>query len=110
MHAGKNQLRAGRSDVDPNAGQRNAVLPPQRILLKRPLVGEIVIVIGKSVMNVIEIQPQPVIGKRVWLGRRRVAAHSLLIHEPTWKIHPQWRKRYRSYRAGRGVSPCIVKV
>ena len=45
-----------------------------RIFLERPLVGEIMIMIGEPVVDVIEIKPKPVIGERMRLGS--VSGHS----------------------------------
>src|ERR1700761_6538879 len=64
--AGKNDLGAGRADIDADRGQRHIVLAPQRVVFQRPVVAvEIVIVIGIIGVGVNDVAAIKMIGERV---------------------------------------------
>ena len=65
MHLGENDLRSGRADVDADAGQRDVVGDPERVVLDRPVVEVVVVVVGVAVVAMREIGPEPVIGEGV---------------------------------------------
>ena len=66
MDLGEDHLRAGRADVDADAGQRDVVGDPERIVLDRPVAIEIVVVvIGVAVVDMREIGAKRVVGERV---------------------------------------------
>ena len=80
MDAREDHLGAGRADVDADAGERHMVLDPDRIFLERAfVVGEIVVVIGKAVMGVREVDAIDVVGRAygpcLW-DRRQAASRS----------------------------------
>ena len=65
VHLRENHLRAGRADVDADAGQRDIVGDPERVVLDRPIDEIIVIVVGLAVMDMCQIGGELVIGDRV---------------------------------------------
>ena len=65
LDLGEDHLRARRADVDADAGQRDVVLQPERIVLERPVVEIVVVVVGVAVMDVAEIGAEPMVGERV---------------------------------------------
>ena len=69
MHAREDDLRAGGADIDADGGQRDIVLPPQRIVLDRPVVVGfdivVMIVVGVVVMHMHDVAAVKVVGKRV---------------------------------------------
>ena len=82
MHFGEDDLRAGRSDVDADAHERDVVGDPERILLGRQVRFEIVvIVIGVAVVDMGEAGAVIMIRERVralWfsvLGLRIILGH-----------------------------------
>ena len=65
MNLGENHLRAGRSDVDADAGQRDVVGDPQRVFLDRPVDEIVVIVVGVAVVDMGQLRPETVVGNGV---------------------------------------------
>ena len=68
VDAREDHLGPGRADVDADAGQGHMVLDPDRVILERDLVGEIVVVIGIAVMGVLEVDAIDMVGQRVTFG------------------------------------------
>ena len=75
MHLGEDHLRAGRADVDADAGQRDVVGDPERIVLDRPVDEIVVVVVGVAVVDMRQIGAELVVGDGVAVagGRRRSA-------------------------------------
>ena len=65
VHLGEDHLRAGRADVDADAGQRDVVGDPERIVLDRPVVEIVVVVVGVAVVDMRQIGAEPVVGDGV---------------------------------------------
>ena len=65
MHLGEDHLRAGRADVDADAGQRDVVGDPERIVLDRPVDEIVMVVVGVAVMDMGQVGAEPVVGDGV---------------------------------------------
>ncbi len=58
-------MGAGRADIDANRHQRDIVLTPERIVLKRPFVVEIVIVVGIVAVPMYDVSAIEMVGERM---------------------------------------------
>src|SRR5580693_8190766 len=80
MNARENDLGAGGADVDADRHQRDVVLPPQRIVLERAVVGVeivVVIVVGIVGVNMDDIAAVQMVGERVGRFLILVVGHML---------------------------------
>jgi hypothetical protein len=81
VNAREDDLGAGGTDVDADRHQRDIVLPPQRIILKRTVIVVkivVVIVVGIVGVNMNDVAAVKVIGERVGRLLVFVVGHSLL--------------------------------
>ena len=83
MHAREDDLRAGGADIDADGGQGHIILPPQRIVLDRPVVVGfdivVMIVVGVVVMRMHDVAAVEVVDKRVAGFLIFVVGHSYLF-------------------------------